>query len=227
MIPKSEMTYHAVEDRRLTLSPYGLGNMKTGPGVYTYSKLPGRVASCPGSTQECEAVCYAKRMVLNPVLGILLTQNTQRGAAVPPLPADAAAVRIHISGDFDSVDYIRNWYDQVASRSDVMFWAYTRSWRVAKLLPELNRLRTLPNITIWASVDKTSELPPDDWPRAYIQGDHRLTATFVIAPHPTRWISTDGRVAITCPEQLGTKPHCQACKFCFKSRIHDLVFLNH
>lgn len=61
----------------VVVSPFGRGNLKIGSGVYTYSRLPGHPSrpalgtapelyleqrgTCPGSSPECEAICYASR----------------------------------------------------------------------------------------------------------------------------------------------------------------------
>ncbi len=170
------------DTRGVELSRYGKGNLKIGMGVYTYSRLPGITGqtalglrhlddtepgpdsdwrgTCPGATEECQQVCYASRPVaeLGPVSSMWL-RNTMN-SDVPPIPEDAKLLRLHVGGDFDSVEYIANWYERLAERPDVRCWVYTRSWRTW-LLPALERLRALPNVQMFASMDKsTPELPP-------------------------------------------------------------------
>lgn len=213
------MTTYLIEDRRAEVSPWGRGNYKlgTGPGIYTYSKLPGKQQSCPGSTPSCEAACYAKRMVLDPFLLALMQRNTEAGAALPPLPNDAWLVRGHISGDFDSVEYIEVWAALAEAQPAVWFWFYTRSWRVSVMLPALEQLRALPNVQLWASVDSDSELPPDGWRRAWLGSDTRLGERRAF----------DGALAPTCPEQTGRVPSCDACGYCFKPLHGDVRFITH
>lgn len=214
---------HLVEDRRTILSPYGRGNTKLGASIYTYSKLPGWQNSCPGSSEECEAICYAKRLVQNEAVWKLLTNNSGRGDIVPELPADAKIVRFHVSGDFGTEGYIRYWIGAVQSRPDVVFYGYTRSWRCSHLLPSLEELRRQPNVTLWASMDSTiAELPPNGWRRAWIAGDSRLTPIT-----KNRFQTFDGRQAIVCLEENGLLPSCEACGFCWKDGSTDLVFLKH
>lgn len=127
----TDLTVHLVEDRGCEISPWGRGNRKLGASIYSYSKLPGRVGgSCPGSTAECELICYAKRVVANRPVWDLWTTNTERGDEVPPLPPDARVVRFHVSGDFDTVAYVWSWYRLALAHPDVRMFGYTRSWRV-------------------------------------------------------------------------------------------------
>lgn len=222
-VPSSAMRTHLVEDRRAEVSPWGRGNSKLGAGIYTYSKLPGRVdGSCPGSTDACEEYCYAKRLVLNPWVWKLLTENTERGDALPPLPDDAKIVRFHVSGDFDTADYVRSWIALALARPKVKFFGYTRSWRCDELLPALEEFRALPNVFLWASVDaEMATLPPDGWKIAWVEDDPRVKK---VGNH----YIANGRAAIACPEEAGIVKDCETCGFCFKKRHDiDLVFLKH
>lgn len=225
-VTEDAMTTHLVEDRRATLSPWGRGNSKLGPGVYTYSKMPGRIASCPGSTDHCEAVCYAKR-ITNPWVLALWRANQERGSELPPLPDDARLVRGHVSGDFDSVEYIEAWAALAEARPEVSFWFYTRSFRVPELLPALERLRALSNVQMWASMDADADPPPKGWRRAWLDSDPRATAVRIAK---YAYETEDGVVAPVCPEESGTKPNCEACGYCFRApadKFYDLVFLEH
>lgn len=179
------ITFFLPDTRGVEISRFGRGNKKIGMDVYTYSRVAGNPAlcstthhdlgfaplslnpggTCPGSTPECEAICYAKR-ITGPV-----RQNYLRNAGddVPELPADCRLLRIHVSGDFDTWPYIQAWVRRLAERPDVRAWAYTRSWRVADLLPDLEILRGLPNVQLFASMDPTTrDLPPIGWRRAWI-----------------------------------------------------------
>ena len=214
-----------VEDRSSKISDWGLGNSKIGPGIYTYSKLPGRVAgSCPGSSGECELICYAKRLIKNKPVWSMWEKNTERGDELPPLPADATIVRIHVSGDFDTVGYIQSWIDLATNRPDVVFFGYTRSWRVPELLPKLEEFGALQNVHLWASMDKTiKELPPKHWRKAWIEGDERLTKE-----EGRKTLTTiEGVKAIVCPEEAGLVKDCETCGYCFEKTKGDLVFLEH
>jgi len=225
---EEELTYHVVDDRRAIRSAWGRGNPKigTGPGIYTYSRLPGRRGTCPGATQECEAVCYSKRFYDNIPLWEWMRENTDRGADIPPLPTDATLVRFHVSGDFDTPEYVEAWIELCRRRPDVLFFGYTRSWRVPTLLPKLARLKLLLNVQLFASMDITmKKLPPPAWRRAWL------------GEVPRRWLSEDSEPSLiraagnapvfVCPEEVGRKPNCEACGYCFKGQRGDVLFPIH
>src|SRR3990167_3149990 len=182
------LTLYLPDTRGVTISPYGVGNMKIGLGVRTYSRLPGhpnsralglteeytRRGTCPGATLECQSICYAARPVAEQGVVYEMWRRNSDYESVPPIPDDCKLLRIHVSGDFTTVDYIEGWIVRLKERPDVTAWAYTRSWRVPELLPALERLRVLPNIQLFASMDSsTKELPPEGWRRAWIDGDAR------------------------------------------------------
>ena len=196
MSKATAITVYLPDTRGVKLSRYGIGNNKLGLGVFTYSRLPGLpsrpalgilgdglredgsigwAGTCPGATPECQAICYARRpvMELGPVALMWLSNSTCDD--VPPIPAECQVLRLHVSGDFNSVKYIENWIARLAERPDVTAWAYTRSWRVPELLPALERLRTLPNVQMFASMDPScEEMPPAGPPctcRMVVEGE--------------------------------------------------------
>lgn len=125
--------------------------------------LPHYHGTCPGSTPECEAICYARRPVAEDGPVMQMWRDNTYGNDVPEIPEDAKLLRLHVGGDFNSVEYIANWYHRLAARPDVTAWVYTRSWRVFELLAALERLRTLPNVQMFASMDLTTpEMPPSE-----------------------------------------------------------------
>jgi hypothetical protein len=207
-VKASPLVVYLPDTRGVAISPYGKGNAKIGPNVYTYSRLPGKDQTCPGATAACEAVCYAKR-VDGPVRQMWRGNSAE---TVPPIPDDCRLLRLHISGDFTTVSYINAWYERLAARPDVTAWAYTRSWRVPHLLPALNRLRGLDNVELFASMDEDSEAPPADWRVSWLEGDPRIGAA---------------RASYVCPEQTGAKPNCEACRYCFDGWQNDVTFLLH
>jgi len=217
---------------------YGCGNLKIGMSVFTYSRPAGNPqerdnpanGTCPGSSSECEAICYAKR-----IQGVVL-DNYRRNAIdkVPPIPVECELLRIHVSGDFDTVRYIKQWINRLTERPDVTAWAYTRSWRVPELLPALERLRALPNMQLFASMDVSiEELPPTGWRRAWIDGDLRAGQPVLMTAHGEtvvsehNFVTADGDRSYLCPEETKRKKDCVSCGYCFEGQKHDVTFLKH
>lgn len=260
---KSPLTVYIPDTRGVVISRFGRGNLKIGLGVYTYSRLPGlpdketlginqmlrsddRAAinrwgstdlpagngTCPGSSEECRKICYAVRPVMEfgPVYEMW---KANAASDVPPIPDDAKLLRLHVSGDFDTVEYIQNWIARLKERPDVTCWGYTRSWRVAELLPWLEILRGLPNVQLFASMDESiPELPPRSWRRAWIDGDTRGGTPQQVAAHAEdpvthNLVAVDGVPSYVCPEETKRQPNCEACKYCFKGTTNDVTFLRH
>lgn len=159
--------------------------------------------------------------------------QSNAGSDVPPIPDDAKILRLHISGDFDTFDYVQNWIDRITERPDVTMWVYTRSWRVPELLPALERLRALPNVQMFASMDESiPEMPPSGWRRAWIDGDVRGGTPQEVAAHAEdpvthNLITVDGTPSYVCPEETKRVANCEACGYCFRGTKNDVTFLRH
>lgn len=197
-----------------TVPVLGKGNIKVGP-VLTFS-LPAKF-TCPGATTWCLKHCYAYRferrrpncrrayahnLVLTWKEGGLLR------AMLEALPPRAPYMRVHVSGDFYSEDYVHDWIAICRTWPYTRFWAYTRSWVVPSLRKSLERLRAQNNMQIFASVDPTMPLPPAGWRIAFIEGDERA-------------------VGIHCPEQHGASTSCLSCGYCFRRQSGDVIFKVH
>jgi hypothetical protein len=238
------ITVFLPDTRGVEISRYGIGNAKIGFPVFTYSRVAGNRAfggngTCPGATDECERVCYAKR-ISGPVRHLYQHNLSDE---VPPIPEACKLLRIHVSGDFDTWTYILNWYHRLKERPDVLAWAYTRSWRVPELLPHLENLRKLPNMQLFASMDWShSDQPPAGWRRAWIADprEHRMSVErhAHLDPNTGQPFETfhmgeifatcaDGERSYVCPEETGRKANCVECGYCFKGRKHDVTFLLH
>lgn len=234
---REELTVFVPDTRGVTLSRWGKGNTKLGPDVYTYSRLPGRAYTCPGSTDECEHICYAKRVVEeHGIVQLIWTANSGSDEVPSELPPGAKIVRFHVSGDFDTVEYIYQWTELTDHYPWVRFFGYTRSWRVPELLPALERLRGRYNVQLFASMDKSmTELPPKGWRRAWLEDDLRAFANGHISPHNGFSVALAGdadtffpaQPSLVCPEETGRKASCQACRYCIDGQRGDVVFLLH
>jgi hypothetical protein len=222
----NDAVVYVPDDRRVTLGRYTAGNWKVGAGgVYSYSRYPGLsgadngFGTCPGSTPVCRSMCYAMRLADNPLLNQVYAMNGE--ADVPPVPEDAWLVRWHVSGDFDSREYVENWIQVVADNHDVEFFGYTRSWRVTSaMLPALKALRDEPNVTLFASVDPGT-------PQEVIDGLHK--DGWRVARIATQGINTPDDEGVVCLEERGIARDCVDCGFCFGDANSgaDVIFIEH
>lgn len=185
------------------------GNAKLGKRVWHFNLPAG--TSCPGASEWCRAHCYASKghymlpsvvnkyaanMAATADLDTLERELTAEIAALP----DGAIVRIHTSGDFHTSAYVAMWRRLAAATPSTQFYAYTRSWRVAELVTELDSLRALPNVTLWASTDETTGAAPAGWPEATI-GFRSGYAS--------------------CPEQTGRRKSCSDCGLCWHHNLRS------
>lgn len=136
------------------------GNSKLGPLVRQFS-LPA-VQTCPGRTKACEKFCYAQDGFFNMpcVRASLLAaeaETRKKGFSQKMiqeiLRKKVRTVRIHVSGDFYSAEYVRKWIAIAKRCTDTRFYAYTRSWRKATILPVLLEFAALTNVSLWWSTD--------------------------------------------------------------------------
>jgi hypothetical protein len=241
------LTVYIPDTRGVEVSPYGKGNLKIGKDVYTFSRLPGdprfpalggnygtTSGTCPGATTECLAICYAARPVAEQGVVYQMWRKNSITNEVPPIPEDCTLLRIHVGGDFDSARYIWNWTERLTERPDVTAWAYTRSWRVPELLPHLERLRLLPNVQLFASMDISApDVPPPGWRVAWIDGDARAGQPLLMKAHDVEVISKrnfithNGTPSFICPEETKHKANCAECRYCFDGKKNDVTFLRH
>jgi hypothetical protein len=241
---KKQLTVYLPDTRGVTISRFGIGNLKIGLGVYTYSRLPGsdvepalglpeqpnpwhvNLGTCPGASHECTAICYASRPVAEQGPVFEMWRRNSLTESVPlELPPDCKFLRIHISGDFTTPEYINDWTRLLLRNPEVTVWAYTRSWRVPELLPALEALRSLPNVQLFASMDLSiAEMPPHGWRRAWIDGDARADIGRLSTYNRQ---TVDGTYTLVCPEETGDKPNCLACGYCLKGDKNDVTFLKH
>ncbi len=146
------------------------GNAKLGRHIFTFSLPAGY--TCPGAKdclsfahrqtgkirdgKETQFRCFAAsqeaafpsvRRSRWANFEALQEAGTREGMAqliAESLPKAAKMVRIHVSGDFFSADYLAAWMDVARQNPDVVFYAYTKSipfWeRIAGELPANFRL---------------------------------------------------------------------------------------
>ena len=138
------------------------GNEKT--ECYSFD-LPAKI-TCPGMSDYCGDKCYAFKLAqVYRNVGAKYQRNLEFANTdkfvpymIKSIPA-RCEFRIHVSGDFYSSEYIRKWYEIVAARPDVTFYAYTRSWLIADLWHAIQWLHVLHNINVNLSVDVDTGMP--------------------------------------------------------------------
>ena len=196
------------------------GNPKVGTHVSIVNREAG--ATCPGASPWCEA-CYA--MHGNFKRFNLQARYAAADLVLPDNPRDL--MRWHVSGDFDSIAYIEFCIDYMRAHTKTQFWAYTRSWNVAELLPALEIMRALPNMQLFASVDPTMPEPPPGWRIAYLpEVDDRYTGMVCLeqvcsskCPPDCNRQERQGHVA--------KMPDCERCQYCFAKPKGNVGFLLH
>lgn len=226
-----ELTVYLPDTRGASISQWGKGNLKLGPDVYTYSRLPGRLAgTCPGATAECQDICYAMRVRgSTPDVWALWTENSETESAPGTVPPGCQIVRFHVGGDFSTNEYIMSWIGLVNRNLDVRFFGFTHSWRVPELLETLTMLKERPNVQLLASADADTDFPPRGWRVAWIEDSKYVikesdeSQFFQVNEGYGKPVTR----AYICPEQTGRKPDCQTCQYCIKGTKGDVVFLKH
>lgn len=151
-------------------------NTKLGPLIHGWSIPAGRRWTCPGESHLCGSRCYAKSGFFRmPSVRDSHIRN-YRFSQLPEFAAWMLAslklnfvrvMRVHVSGDFYDVEYVRKWLHIVQRSPDCLFFAYTRSWREEEMLPELVQLGGQPNFQLWWSIDR------DTGPAPLIRGVRR------------------------------------------------------
>jgi len=140
------------------------GNRKLGVQTLAFSLPAGK--SCPGETKLCASCCYATKRFFKSGCVRKSLANNMRESAKPTfvkLVVDelrrrkSTSVRVHVSGDFYTAAYVRKWIAIARKCPHLTFYAYTRSWRVKRMLPALLAFADLPNVQLWWSVDQETD----------------------------------------------------------------------
>ena len=208
----------------------GRGNHKLGPNIFSWSLPP--ILSCPGRSSLCQSVCYGLRAHFTlPAIGIRLRANLQHAMA-SDFPERvcrqlrrlwAQVVRVHVVGDFFTPEYAEAWIKIARRCEQVEFFAYTRSWRCAELLPLLLDLESLQNFQVFASCDRETGLPPENASslrRVYMSMDDQDVpppgAQLVFRVQRRTPLKRLGNT-IVCPAENGVSPiTCTQCRLCWR-----------
>jgi hypothetical protein len=208
------------------------GNSKLGEAIHAWSLPP--VTTCPGRSALCERHCYARK-------GKFLTRDVKARyernyqTAMSPyfvriMSAEirrrrCAIVRVHVSGDFYSPEYVRKWMAISLWFRNTRFYAYTRSWRVPDMLESLSDLGGLRNWRLWYSADAETGMPVGGGARVAwmaTRADETVPAGVglvfrvrALRSDPVRRIG----LSMVCPTETGlpscTDVTCTSCGRCF------------
>jgi hypothetical protein len=207
-----------------------LGNSKLGRAIHVWS-LPA-LDTCPGSTEVCRSLCYALRhrfrfASVKRRLDWNLRQS-RRGDFVERMLAEIRSggvlvLRLHVAGDFYDAEYTRKWLAIVKRSPRVRFFGYTRSWRVASIVPALGELPACGSMRLWYSTDAESGLPasvPSTGRVAYLQNltdPPPASADLVFRPPRLRTLPASPLVCeheTPAGKQSGVT--CGSCTRCFR-----------
>ena len=129
-------------------------------------------------------------------------------------------LRIHVSGDFYSIQYLFNILQIIVDNPDVTFYAYTKQWRDPDFVFGLTLLNMLPNCIVFASTDQET-----------VNNKEKIPAGFKEAFVVSKKKHTSNNKLILCPQQAAKIESCEKCGLCFKSyhKQHDrgVVFIEH
>lgn len=223
------------------------GNAKI--GMISQFSLPAghnfRGATCPGATEFCERLCYAKRPGLFLMMQewryyvnwAYVTLFPDRFAEIWKSAALTGVVRIHVGGDFFHPDYVSLWSDIVRARQYTRFYAYTRSWQNGKgevrkeFIGPLRKLAGLDNMRLVLSCDRETGVPPVSliptairaWLAADDQDLPKTNVELIFRDHSgmKATVSQMGGAPV-CPverspkyEKISGKITCQNCGWCW------------
>jgi hypothetical protein len=168
-------------------------------------------ATCPRSCQMWSG-CYgnnmqaAERIVGGPALEDALTGEV---AWLTDRHPDGFLVRLHVLGDFYSVDYVRLWADLLAAFAPLHIFGFTAHRPT--------------DDGIGAAI---AALAARDWARFAVRHSgwyFPRRASYVMAPDD---VPNHGVGAVTCPAQLGLTDCCATCALCWQTD-RSIAFRRH
>ena len=145
------------------------GNAKLGKKIYTFSivsgytcpfakdclakvdRLTGKLTDGPDTQFRCFS---ASQEALFPAvrksrwdnfekIKNAIKNNTLVELILNSIPKKATVIRVHVAGDFFSQAYFNAWMEVAKKRTDIIFYAYTKS--IGYWVHQLNNLNNIPN----------------------------------------------------------------------------------
>lgn len=187
------------------------GQVRTGKwqGMPIYCLTLEERATCPSDCQLWRS-CYgngmnwAHRFEHGPRLELILQNEVKTLARHHE---DGFVVRLHILGDFYSVEYVDCWAHMLAQHKELRVFGYTARWRrddpIAQAL---------------------LKLAFDNWDRFAIRFSNAPveTASTITITHAAQKPAD----AFICPEQLGQTESCSTCGLCWQTDKR-VAFIQH
>ncbi len=185
------------------------GNMKVKANIFS---LPNKTTCKLGL--ECHDYCYASKAAMMYEATRAARARNYVASQSPTFTADVIeilktrrnkVVRVHESGDFYSIDYIRRWYLIAKMLPNYTFYAYTKRDDLFSQIPPHWKPENFTLIYSLDGIDAEGELP---------DGFDKLA----------RVSSTD----TTCPAQMDKEVKCvEHYSLCYDSHVEEIVFLKH
>jgi hypothetical protein len=211
------------------------GNSKTGRSIWCWGIPAG--LTCPCKTEVCDDRCYAQKgFYLMPNVAATLYRNYEASLLDDFVQRmtefirkkRVSVVRIHTSGDFYSVPYIKKWHEIVRAFPHIKFFTYTRSWRAPEYREALVTFaKANENLNMWWSFDNEtgSTRVPDPIKACYMSiSPTDLPTTkmdLVFRDYPLRGsvVKRMNGVIVCPPENGATKDlTCEKCGICWRTR---------
>jgi len=201
------------------------GNSKLGKGVYTFSLLPTNEffhVNIDGEPMEIKGTCpcyckgcYATKgfynmpsvLKANAIKTALARYdvNFVKNAIIAQIKADGIKfVRIHASGDFFSMEYIKAWQDIARECEETIFWTYTKNNDATNMFDGFS------NANIVKSVIKG-------------YGFNFGHCDYILRVYKA--LKEQGKSVYICRCGIDKNQHCSNCKGCSKNEY--VLFIEH
>ncbi len=174
-------------------------------GAYIYSLTLTERATCPTSCHHWDD-CYGNNMPFAHRFehGPLLQDKLHSEVAALCQKHDKVAIRLHVLGDFYSIEYVRFWDALMCVHPNLHVWGYTaRTDSIGREVMALN-LRY-----------------PERWAVRISSNQESTDPMAIFAAEE----SFEGK-SFDCPEQTGKSASCGDCGACWQSSV-TVRFLSH
>ena len=241
---------HILEDKSVGIFLHDV-NVKLGHDLLGFSLPAGnrfREGTCSGASEVCENICYANegllqfhewKIWLNWAIVLLWPERFVEALSENPI---SRVFRIHVGGDFFSLNYLGLWSRIVENNPRTRFYAYTRSWqdgagRIARqFVAGLNDFCAHANVRLLLSCDRETGVPKNnlvplavrawlseddtDQPPVPVELAFRNDVKSVLSTMPERAPRPDGTTV--CPTERSEevilsegKITCRDCGWCW------------